>query len=272
MKLYYSQVPNMGDILNEMITKDIFGVNITRSNSIFDADFTGIGSFLGAFYNNMSPKQVLKKHFLDLKNNQTVIWSSGFIEYPKSLEVPMKKNIVVSSVRGELTKKRIEKILNKKLDITTGDGGLLASELVKRVPKKYEIGVIPHYKEFNDNNFASMRGNSKFKFINLRDEPYQVVKEIAECNYILSSSLHGLIVADSFNIPNLRLVASSNLLGDGYKFDDYYSSFGVDSKFIDLNMKSGILSENEILDNYKITSKDVDKKKQEIYDAFMKYK
>lgn len=58
------------------------------------------------------------------------------------------------------------------------------------------------------------------------------------CKCILSSSLHGLIVADSFNIPNrwISLSESSLLEKQNFKYLDYYSSMDVyDEEPLNLN-------------------------------------
>lgn len=44
-------------------------------------------------------------------------------------------------------------------------------------------------------------------------------------DYIASSSLHGLIIADSLEIPCVRVMLSEKL-GD-FKFNDYYSSIEI---------------------------------------------
>lgn len=41
----------------------------------------------------------------------------------------------------------------------------------------------------------------------------------------MSTSLHGLIVADSYGIPNAWIKQPQDIGGNGYKFDDYYSAF-----------------------------------------------
>ena len=98
----------------------------------------------------------------------------------------------------------------------------------------------------------------------------QILEEIASCEYVLSSSLHGLIVSDSFGIPNQRLVVSEKLVGDGYKFNDYYSAFGVKGSIYKL-ADAGKLEVNEIIDKYEITKDAVETKKKEIVKAFNMY-
>ena len=105
------------------------------------------------------------------------------------------------------------------------------------------------------------------KFINVKDDPLQVVKEIAKCRYVLSSSLHGLIVADSFHIPNMYLVFGDRLLGDGYKFDDYYSAYGITQKPRDLRTEA-MPELSEIEKEYQILPELVEEKKRQMRGAF----
>jgi pyruvyltransferase len=63
--------------------------------------------------------------------------------------------------------------------------------------------------------------------IDVQQQPLEVFTKIDSCRYILSSSLHGLIVADSLGIPNAWLDAP-DLIGGRFKFDDYYSALDTE--------------------------------------------
>ncbi len=119
-----------------------------------------------------------------------------------------KRDMCFHAVRGELTRRSVERMTGRTLDIPTGDGGILASELLDTPPeKRYDVGIVPHVCDLSDPAVTELLGRyENAKFINVKDDPIAVLTEIAQCRCILSSSLHGLIAADSFHIPNLHIV------------------------------------------------------------------
>ena len=60
---------------------------------------------------------------------------------------------------------------------------------------------------------------------------------------------------------------TTNLKGDGFKFDDYYSAFNLKSNPLKVN-STNIPSVNQIIDNFKITPAMMEAKQKEIYNAF----
>ncbi|WP_170065093.1 polysaccharide pyruvyl transferase family protein [Methylovulum psychrotolerans] len=148
-----------------------------------------------------------------------LIVGSGFISKGDNRQFPHAK---ILSVRGELTRKR----LSLPADIALGDSGLIASDLMpKRQSKQYVLGIVAHYAEKNDAVYLKLRANlgDAVLFIDPQNQPLKVFDEIDRCENILSSSLHGLIAADSMGIPN-RWLSSTKLVGGEFKFHDYYSS------------------------------------------------
>ena len=66
------------------------------------------------------------------------------------------------------------------------------------------------------------------KIIDIQQQPLEFLQEIAECRAIISSALHGIIAADSLGIPNIRMICGDKIIGGDWKYNDYYSVFGVE--------------------------------------------
>ncbi len=138
-----------------------------------------------------------------------------------------KLNII--SVRGPLTRKVL---LAKNIDCPEvyGDPALLLPNFYE--PDKItnlssKIGIVPHMSQFK--NFKNPN-SAKYFIIDPTQYWKVVIDQIYSCQSILSSSLHGLICADAYNIPNLWLKQKLNE-GD-FKFLDYFASQGREEVYI----------------------------------------
>lgn len=145
-------------------------------------------------------------------------------------------NAIVRAVRGVLTRGNFPS--DNRNGIALGDTGLLAPIIYPDYTphatnsKKHKLGVILHFVEYTTQLPALMEESMKGQdvvFINVLQHPRKVVKAITECECIVSSSLHGLIIADSFHIPNRWIINRETMPTDffEYKFHDYYSSLGL---------------------------------------------
>lgn len=124
----------------------------------------------------------------------------------------------VPFVRGRRTAHRIGRPR-----AVVADPGLLVSDLVETADEKiYDVGVVPHYVDL-DTEFVQ-RVSDFAHVIDVRRRPDVVAAEISRCQRILSSSLHGLIAADSMGIPATWTVVSGDVVGGGFKFRDYETS------------------------------------------------
>ena len=136
------------------------------------------------------------------------------------------KNAKILAVRGKLTRERIY----ASKDTLLGDPGLLSSKLLQqRQRRSYALGIVPHFVDNEDPRIAMIKKRYKkdVLIIDVKREPSVVFEDIDKCNCILSSSLHGVIVADSLNIPNSWIYLSDMVRGKGFKFHDYYSAMGI---------------------------------------------
>lgn len=163
------------------------------------------------------------------------VWGSGFLTEPRFVRPFVKKRLDVYALRGKLTHRYLAKygFVDANAAIPYGDPGLLYAELfgIKK-DTQYDLGVIPHVRDAEAGRAIAESYSKKGLKVNLIDAsqtPSVVVGEIAKCEKVLSSSLHGLIVSDSLGIPNRHLVLSTlgHSKDDFYlKFKDYYSAFG----------------------------------------------
>jgi hypothetical protein len=180
-------------------------------------------------------------------------------------------------VRGKLTENYLRKhnLLNN--SVLLGDLGLLCPYMVNttacKPEKKYKLGIIPHMADLNSPVIYDLyrKHGKNCIIINVQDDVDIVLNQIMECETIISSSLHGLIVADSFHIPNiwfentLKYIWQENRELDRFKYKDYYSVYGI-ADIEPLNILDIIdINIDDIPKMYKIKKELVEEKQKELY-------
>lgn len=187
-------------------------------------------------------------------DNKPFVWSAGLIR-DGELRIPADA-FKFCSVRGKLTRGRIDGDTSA---ITLGDAGLLASYLLPKSlfprQKKYKIGILPHYKDVSSECMRVLRHRKDTFIIDAEWPCEKVVETIQQCEVVLSSSLHGLIVADSVGTPNAHLPMSNLVEGGDYKFKDYYSVFEAPNRYQpltpeDVYVRSNAQLHDDIIDRY----------------------
>ncbi len=209
---YYDLENNWGDTVNPYIFEKITGSKVISSNSMFNylkkPEILGIGSIIVG----------------DLSNY--VIWGSGIISEKTTLLTKPKE---VLALRGLNTLKKIREV-GGDCDVF-GDPVLLFPEIfsAENSVKKYKYGIIPHFKDKSSIGIQKIHDlqNPEIKIIDIQSRIEDFVNDVLSCENILSSSLHGLILAEAYGIPTCRLVFSNKLLGGDFKFYDYYSGVGI---------------------------------------------
>lgn len=150
-----------------------------------------------------------------------IVWGAGFIH----AQDRARQGIDVRAVRGPLTR---EILLNQGISCPEvyGDPGLLLPVLYDRpVQKKYPLGLVPHYVDLPLLRKMLPQINKKqVCIIDIRAGVEEVIKMTRQCEVILSSSLHGIILAEAYGIPAAWVEISNNVIGNGFKFRDYYAS------------------------------------------------
>tara|TARA_R110000765_G_scaffold7963_4_gene26062 strand:+ start:74522 stop:75262 length:741 start_codon:yes stop_codon:yes gene_type:complete len=149
---------------------------------------------------------------------RTIVWGAGIaLDHGNNVS-----KCDIRAVRGPLTR---EVMLRNGVDCPEvyGDPVLLMPRYYKpNVSKEYKLGIIPHVLE---RDLIHVK-HSDINVIDLRKTYKEIINEICKCEAIVSSSLHGLIAADAYGIKSKWVEFSNKVVGNGFKFRDYYMSIG----------------------------------------------
>lgn len=205
------RLKNFGDSLNVDLVKSISGETVTIVNNHFtnpdnETIYMAIGSVLG------------------WADKNTVIWGTGKMSDTDATmfkEKPKK----ICAVRGPLTR---EEIIKRGFECPEiyGDPALLMPYFYRpEITIEHKVGFIPHH--IDKVMIPELKKQfPEAHFIDIQMDSYRFIDEVMKCEYIVTSSLHGQIIADAYNIPNAWIKLSDKVLGEGFKYRDYYASVG----------------------------------------------
>lgn len=229
---------NWGDDINYYFLKEIIQRPISMYNRISIANRMKLKNYL-----------VIGSTISMLCKKNTEIWGAGIIEDIQKLKIKPSK---VHAVRGPLTRKIL---LNNGINCPEiyGDPALLIPlYYTPRLKKKHKYGFIPHYSNLDKiSNFTldqinfSNRNDILVIDLTKYEKWTDIIDQICSCENILSASLHGLIMAEAYKIPNLWIEFGKSLIGGHFKFHDFFLSINRD-RIAPYIIKDHVLSSEEI--------------------------
>jgi len=214
---------NYGDLLARYIVEQLSGKAVVKypENNIYHLD--SVGSVLNR--NEMC--------------SNAVVWGSGFLSPQAYYKIKLTKfrqwirrktgRPLYLAVRGQLTREILLKS-GYQCPAVYADPALVMPQIYyPKQTKKFELGIVLHWSQ---EKFIPLFENIPgVKIINI-NRKYETlntfVDEILQCKAVLSSSLHGLIIANAYKIPCVRLKILNNPIAasehkDDFKFEDYLS-------------------------------------------------
>ncbi|MBQ7927986.1 MAG: polysaccharide pyruvyl transferase family protein [Methanobrevibacter sp.] len=269
VKLYYfNDWPNFGDRLNEDIISSVFNLDFEFAY-FTNADLCCVGSIFDKLVTNSIIEDYNKELQKECETNKPFhIWGTGLMFDYGNTEQKGLRPYIIHALRGEKTRKRLSEILGEDISCVLADPGILSSMIIEPSEKKYHMGIVPHRWDKSERILQKMlEFYPNSKIIDVHDEPKQVLKEISQCEYIISTSLHGLVVADSYAIPNCWCEISGKVEGNGFKFHDYFSSWGTDRECLDLKEGEFPDIEKDFKCNFKSLNQ-LHEKQKELIDCF----
>ncbi|GGD31445.1 hypothetical protein GCM10010915_09660 [Microbacterium faecale] len=149
------------------------------------------------------------------------VGARGTVDVPS----PAEANLQVYGVRGPLT---LAALRDAGHDVSQLrfilDPGLLIRKIFPELddvsPEPGRVGFVPHYREG-----PQYRSGTRYDLIDVDDSPLEFARNIARCERVYSSSLHGVIFAHALERP-VVLVAPRTAEPE-FKYRDYFASVGL---------------------------------------------
>lgn len=213
IKLMSKTKENYGDALGPYLVKKITGKDIVWIHP-------------KKFYlkNLWQPIYVTIGSILANVNRNCIVWGSGIIQKDQIV-----KPAIFLAVRGPQTRNNLI-AQGYKVPEIYGDPALLLPLYYKpKIVKQYRLGIVPHYNDFKK-VYEFYNNQPDILVVNLMTTDVEATTNLfLQCERVISSSLHGLIVSHAYEIPAIWVEFSDRLFGDGIKFQDYFESVGIKS-------------------------------------------
>ena len=234
----YTFLGNFGDSLSPYLVKKIANKEVKYLNLGFnnkdrnDFGYMVVGSIAS------------------LAGSSTKVWGSGILD----INLCPNKGAEFFAVRGPITRMWLE-FQGFNVPEIYGDPALLLPLFYnKEVKIKHEIGFIPHYihselckEKFQESFIIDVLGHSGNE---LDGKIEATIDKIRSCKLIVSTSLHGIIVAHAYGIPAIWATFSTSkrkLMGGKWqymKFQDYYLSVGLMPPKLPLDLSNKRITSN----------------------------
>lgn len=172
---------------------------------------------------NTASKVVACGSVLPTARSHDVVAGAGGYSFQRRIAFDHLRNSTIASVRGPVTFGLLRNHAVPAPDVFV-DPGLLAGTLVW--PELYHVHrgnstcVLLHG---SDAKLTSAFDAFSVEFLSVHEAPYDIAVKMQRCRLVISSSLHGLVFADAFQIRSVWLHTTETSQRPA-KFIDYFSS------------------------------------------------
>lgn len=170
------------------------------------------------------------------------IWGAGLMRRLSDEERAGLENlnsVTVHAVRGRLTRQLLQEQLGWEVPEVYGDPALLCPRFYTPEPApeaEGKIAFVPHFKHV-EHHFSTAAEfqealDDDVHLVDVHEDLRTVISQIASARVCVSSSLHGIIIAQAYGVPWVWLYAPDrNIGGARFKFDDFFSTL-ADADFV----------------------------------------
>lgn len=204
---WWNKKNNLGDALSETVFSWMLEEKQIEKNKKVSktVHLFGIGSVVG------------------MGNFDATIWGSGIHTFRTIKDIVNQskyRKYDIRAVRGPITAEILTSC-GYKCPKIYGDPAVLMKNIYKpsNIEKKYKYSAILHIEHQDIDRFENMH------YINMNTTDYKkVIDEIVASEVIISSSLHGIILSETYGVPAIFL--KHGMSNELLKFYDWYFSTG----------------------------------------------
>lgn len=207
---YFREAINLGDSLSGVVCEYMLaqkGLSFsTRSREKY-SHLIAIGSLLGG------------RGFFD-----AVVWGGGVRSFSEAASLGKRKYIQkldIRAVRGPISRQILQQAGKYTCPEIYGDPAILMPEIYPSCPQKSnKVALVSHFLSCDT---IPEENADCIKKIDIKTTDYaQFIDEITKCSKVISSSLHGIILAESYGIPAVFLGKCREI--EWLKYYDWYFS------------------------------------------------
>jgi pyruvyltransferase len=202
---WWSETKNVGDMLSVVIYDWMLASKNLRPKSADQQHrrLLGLGSIIGQ------------------REYDAIIWGSGLHRQSTIAHVEDFKKIIRYDIRAVRGPKTREVLLNSGYDCPEvyGDPAILLPWIIcSDFEKKWEVSYIAHYLQKGKESVPE-----GVHVIDVQNtSPQDFIQQIGQSKKVISSSLHGLIVAETYGVPAIFL--AKGMKEEIFKYEDWYAS------------------------------------------------
>ncbi|MGI6103467.1 MAG: polysaccharide pyruvyl transferase family protein [Patescibacteria group bacterium] len=156
------------------------------------------------------------------------IWGSGML---KRADISQTLELTFHAVRGPISRELLRD-QGWEVPEVYGDPALLMPFILKAAPTKHTqrtIGIVPHLTVPTESVAALSHVRADIRVIDVTVGVENFIRELVQCDVVLSSSLHGIIAAEAYGIPAAWVELHQPLEGlddvdNHLKYSDCYAS------------------------------------------------
>lgn len=219
IRLYWLDIKNLGDQLSPRIVERVLGRPVAWA-AVEDAELVALGSVV---------EHILRRRwrrFLRRGREPISFWGTGFIKAGRERRLG---SFRILALRGPQSAARFRLPAER---LALGDPGILVADLFQprelQAAGDSEVLLCPHVLEEDAEWVGLLASRLSAQRLSLASDVLTVLSAVRRAKLVVSSALHGLVVAHAFGVPAVWVAPEGpKLIGGAWKFLDYFSAFGA---------------------------------------------